>query len=420
MIMTKSIKEQLSIATCTLISGGIQQATAAEIDNAWELDTSYLYYGETNDRVMVNKAIAKLTGDISEQDKATIDLILDTMSGSTPTGAVESKSSAVTFTSASGASSVTSTGAVPDMASFSDTRLGFSLDWAHQKNRLKTVNYGGSISIEKDYESYGASINYSQDSKDRINTYSIGAAYQFDKIYRKTGGTPEPLSSVEANSTFSDGERFIYDGIAGISHVFNKKTIGQLNYGITYSDGYHSDPYKVISEVRLVADSDDTLNSFAYAETDRFYESRPDTRLRHTLYTGLAHQYGGNGEVIHASYRYYQDDWGISAHTLDLKHKTPFKDGAYIEPHLRFYTQTAADFFMHSILDDGNPLPDYASADYRLDSLIDITVGVQYGKPMAGGKFRARFEYFNQHADEAEHDENTALIFQVSFQKKFD
>lgn len=415
----KSIKDKLSIATCTLISGGMQAATAAEIDNAWELDTSYLYYGETNGRVTVNKAIAKLTGDISEQDKVSIDLILDTMSGSTPTGAVRSKISSVTFTSASGASGATLTGAVPDIASFSDTRLAFSMDWAHQKNRLKTVNYGGSVSVEKDFVSYGASINYNQDSKDRINTYTAGFAYQLDQIYRSTGGTPEPMSSVADNSSFSDGERFIYDGIVGISRVINKKTIAQLNYGLGYSDGYHTDPYKVISEVRLVAESDATLNSFAYAETDRFFESRPETRLRQSLYTGMAHQYGNNGEVIHTSYRYYQDDWGIIAHTLDIKHKTPLTDGAYIEPHFRFYTQTAADFFMHSILDDGSPLPDYASADYRLDSLVDITVGVQYGKPMAGGKFRARFEYFDQHADKAEHDENTALIFQLSFQKKF-
>lgn len=414
----KAIRGKLSLATCTLLSGGTQQAMA--IDNAWDLDSSLVRYSEADDRVTVNKAIAHVTGDISDNDTATINLVLDTMSGATPSGAVASNSSAISFTSASGAGGITAEGTVPDKVKFSDTRLAFSLDWEHSISRLRKFTYGGSLSVENDYQSYGVSVAMAQDTENRDTTYNFGFAYAFDKIFRKTGGTPEPLSSTDDDIILSDGERFVYDAIVGVSRVLNKRTVGQLNYTISYSDGYHTDPYKVISQVDVVSQSDPAVGTFSYGEIDRFYEGRPTSRLRNTIYTSMAHQYGERNEVIHASYRYYWDDWGISAHTLDLTHRRPLGRGSYLEPHFRYHVQTAADFFMHHIPFDGSPLPEYASADYRLDATTGVTVGAEYGKTLSSNsKLRIRLEYIDWQHEEAEYDETTAILTQVSYRKLF-
>lgn len=417
----QKISHKLSLATCTLL-GGAQQAQAEAIDNAWDLDSSILYYSEADDRVSVTKAMAFLSGDLSARDSINVNLVLDTMSGATPTGAVKSQSSSVTsFTGASGASAAIDGGASVDRVHFSDTRLGIALSWDHQLNRTHSISYGGSLSVEKDYQSYGASINYSIDSADRAYTYTFGLATSWDQIYRKTDGTPEPLSSVEDNSIFSDGERYSYDLLAGITRVFNKKTIAQLNYTLSYSDGYHTDPYKVISQVRLVEDSG--TGEFAWAELARYYESRPNSRLRHVVFTSMAHQYGGAGETLHADYRLYTDDWGINSHTITLRHKTPLAKQSYIEPHIRYYQQSAADFYLHSILDDGNSpvvLPEYASADNRLAETTGITLGMEYGQQLAGGKLRIRGEYINWQHQDAEYDETAAVVLQLSYQKRFD
>jgi hypothetical protein len=134
----------------------------------------------------------------------------------------------------------------------------------------------------------------------------------------------------------------------------------------------------------------------------------------------MAHQYGERNEVIHASYRFYWDDWGIAAHTLDLTHRRPLGKGRFIEPHFRYHVQTAADFFMHHIPDDGTPLPEFASADYRLDSMTGVTIGIQYGRAIGStGKLRVRLEYIDQQFEEAEYDENTAVVAQVSYRKLF-
>lgn len=216
-----NIKNKLSIATYTLLGGTAQQADA--IENAWDLDSSFLYYSEADDRVTVKKAMAFLTGDITTDDTVNVNLVLDTMSGATPTGAVRSKNSSVSFSSASGAGGSTIDGASVDRVSFSDTRLGIALSWAHSQDRLTTLTYGGSLSVEKDYQSYGASINYSKDTDDRLTTYTAGFATSYDQIYRKTDGTPEPMSNVEDNNIFSDGERYSYDFILGVSKYLIEK-----------------------------------------------------------------------------------------------------------------------------------------------------------------------------------------------------
>lgn len=411
----KNIRKKLSLASCTLLSGAPQAANA--IDNAWDLDSSYLYYSEADDRVTVNKAIMKLSGDITDDDRATATLVFDTMSGSTPSGTVRSKTSAInSITNASGASTNISGSTAPDKVEFRDTRLGFSFDWDHNQSRLLKVKYGGNISVENDYQSFGASASISKDNESRSLTYTAGIAGYFDKIFRKTGGTPEPLSNVEDDSSFSDGERVTYELLGGVTKVLNRKTLGQLNYSFSYADGYLTDPYKVISQVELVTDSQ--TNSFAFSELERYYEGRPSKRLRNSIYSALVHQYGSNNQVIHASYRLYWDDWDVVSHTLELRHRNPLGNGQYIEPHVRYYTQTAANFFVHH-LNNGEPLPQYASADYRLDAMKGMTIGIQYGRPMGGGKFRARVEYINQQFDQAEYNENLAYVFQISYQKQF-
>lgn len=409
----KNIREKLSLAVCTTL--GCMQHTYA-IDNAWKLDSSYLYYNEDNDRVAVNKIILHINGDLTEDDNASATLVLDGMSGATPSGAVRSENSSVTTTSASGAGGSSLNGASPDLVAFTDTRLAFTLDWAHQRTRLQKINFGGSVSTENDYQSYGASTSINIDNKNRSNTYTLGIGVSYDAMFRKTGGTPVPLSRVENESFYGDGEKYVYEAIAGFSHVINRRTIAQINYNAIYSDGYHTDPYKVISTASIAGVSSDT--TFSYAEIDRYYESRPFTRMRNALFTSLAHQYGGASEVIHISYRYYSDDWEIAAHTLDLTHRSPAGENAYIEPHVRYHTQSAASFFKHH-LEQNEPLPEFVSADSRLDAMQDFTVGMQYGQDTGSSHWRLRLERINQQFESAEHDENLAWVMQFSYAKQF-
>src|SRR6185503_14430110 len=126
--------------------------------------------------------------------------------------------------------------------------------------------------------------------------------------------------------------------------------------------GYLTDPYKVLSVVDPVTGNPGAgpvgsgLNRY-------LFESRPDSREKQSLYGLLKRDFDGN--VLEASYRYMTDDWGVDSQTLELRYRWGFGENRYFQPHVRFYQQTAADFY-RTVLFNGQALPAYATADHRL------------------------------------------------------
>jgi len=405
----KSIRNKLAIATCTVLSQGVQQAGATE--SAWTTDTSYLYYGEANDRVTVHKIITRADVALGDYDRLSLEAVYDTVTGATPTGAVKSFNTVSVTTPSSGGNGFKTASGSPDLVQFDDTRLGVNAGWSHDYSRTFNIQYGASVSVERDYEAYGGSVTFNKETDDRMLTFTAGIAGSYDTIFQSSGGTPKPMGNVEENNGnpefFGAGNKRGYEGMLGVSGIINRRTVARVNYSIKTLEGYLTDPYKLIS----VTDANGV-------EMERYFESRPDSRLRQSLYGILVHQLD-NKDVIHLSYRYYWDDWDINSHTIDYRHRRNLMNGRFIEPHVRLYHQTAADFFHHS-LKYGEPLPQYASADYRLDEMNSITLGAKYGLPAWGGTLRFRLEYLYQSFAEAEYDTNKALIFQASYKKEFD
>jgi hypothetical protein len=73
-------------------------------------------------------------------------------------------------------------------------------------------------------------------------------------------------------------------------------------------------------------------------------EHLPDTRFKIPI--GFrANYFLGDKLVIRSFYRYYQDDWGLKAHTFDLEAAVKLTPFFSITPFYRFYTQRAVDYF---------------------------------------------------------------------------
>jgi len=415
----KSIQKKLALASCTLLTHGAPNSVIAEEGEDWALDASLLHYAE-DERITVNKFIGTLNTNVSESDKVKVDLVFDTMSGSTPSGALEGAGSLATITTPSGAGGFSASTGSTAVAEFEDTRLGVSLDWEHTKKRVHRINYGTSISVEKDFTSFGLNTNYAQDTTSRIVTYSAGVAVTFDSVRRSSGGTPEPLAEYGQGRTLEDGARVTWDTIFGVTRVLNRRTLGQINVSTGFNDGYLTDPYKLISRTRLI----DPLNpALGFDETATYYESRPSSRQRSSVYTSMAHT-TRNDNVLHMSYRYYWDDWDIVSNTLDFRLKFRYESGFFIEPHIRLYDQTAANFYLFSIDQDIygiSGFPEYASADYRLDEFEATTYGVNFGKNFPGkGKLRIRLEQIEWNYANSLFDTNEALVVQVSYKVLFE
>lgn len=197
----------------------------------------------------------------------------------------------------------------------------------------------------------------------------------------------------------------------------------QFNYSIGKSFGYLTDPYKIIS---LIEASPGTNQG---QPIDHYFERRPDSRTHHSLFWKTA--YHLKGDVLHLSYRYFWDDWSIKSHTVDLQYRFELSERQYFAPHVRYYNQSAADFYHHSLRND-QTIPVYASADYRLGDLNTVTVGIKYSFTTGrSSKFSLRFEYMKQSGESYPSDaigvlrsqdlfpDVNAVIAQLSYQVKF-
>ena len=107
--------------------------------------------------------------------------------------------------------------------------------------------------------------------------------------------------------------------------------------------------------------------------------------------------------MINVSYRYHTDDWDINSHTIDFHYRYELSGGAYLQPHLRYYSQSAAEFYTHNLNPTqlasalSAPTTSYASADYRLGEFTTTTVGLKYTQPLGKNQeFNIRAELITQ------------------------
>ncbi|MDH3481082.1 MAG: DUF3570 domain-containing protein [Gammaproteobacteria bacterium] len=379
---THSISVALAAATCTLLGSGISATVDAQEEPAWDFNTSLLYYGEDGDRVKDFSVSAIARRMFIDDRYLTLGLTIDGLTGATPSGAIR-QDVAQTFTRPSGnAAYSVAAGVLPLDDTFKDTRLALTAGWQQPVGDTSQVSVGASASKEYDYLHLGVNAKFARDFNQRNTTVSAGIALSMDSL-DPVGGAPAPFSPMldvgDTSNRLGDQDKDVLDIVLGVSQVISRDLVVQANYSYSKSDGYLTDPYKVLSLVDGTS-GDTLLRSIAPGvdgPSHQFlFESRPGERTKHSIF-GQA-KYYMNGKVLDASYRYMSDDWEIDSHTVDLRYRIPFGANRYLEPHLRFYTQTDAEFYRLSI-PDSLPLPGHASADYRLGNFDAITAGLKYG-----------------------------------------
>jgi hypothetical protein len=306
-----------------------------------------------------------------------------------------------TFTSPSGDDVYeTAAGEIPLDDTFLDTRYALDIGWTQPFARLYTLTAGLGFSTEYDYTHLGVNLGVTRDFNRRNTTVSAGVAYAQEDI-DPVGGTPLPLALMQDvgddSSKAGADTKDVIDMLLGVTQVLGPSTVLRVNYSYSDSSGYLTDPYKILSVVDPV--TGDTVArvpapGVAGPSGVYRYESRPDTRTKHGVYAELKHDF--TGKVLGVSYRFGTDDWGVDSHTLDARLRWPIGERGYVEPHLRYYTQTAADFYRFSLI-DGAPLPSFASADARLAELEGVTLGLKYGhRTVSGSEWNARVELYTQ------------------------
>jgi hypothetical protein len=393
-----NIKVALTLATTALLSSGAQADAADE--GSWEFDTAFLLYSEV-DRVSAGEVI--LNGSKSFEDEASLNLKLtiDALTGASASGAV-AQPNVQTFTRPSGNGQYdVVAGDTPLDDTFHDTRVQLNAQWTQPINSDYRASGGVHLSKEYDYLSLGVNGNIAIDYNQKNTTFSIGASY-FQDTFTPEGGITRPFASMLIGDSSvqswdddfaqsrlgSSDDKTTTDLLLGFTQVINRQMIMQFNYSYSLVEGYLIDPFKIISVV----------NDGGLAQ-DYVYEKRPDQRIKQSAY--VQSMYHFDTTVLDLSYRYMWDDWAIDSHTIDSRFRIPLGDGSYIQPHFRYYQQSAADFYtpflMQSDFESQGQRPEFASADYRIGEMAAYTLGLKYGMMVnKGHELSFRLEYYHQ------------------------
>ncbi len=214
-----------------------------------------------------------------------------------------------------------------------------------------TLSLGTSYSKESDYLSRGYSVQGSLSTEDKNTTFTLGGSMNNDNI--------NPVIP-----PYGDYKKKVYSGVVGITRIFSKSDIVQLNVGYSNGNGDFSDPYKV-------------------------NDNRPTLKNNVTILTRWNHHFDWTDGTAKLSYRYYSDTFGIRAHTFEGEYVQPLSHGWTLTPLLRLYSQSEADFYVAvgaaEKADPTTPTPPpanaiYYSEDQRLSAFGAITLGLKVSK----------------------------------------
>ncbi len=381
-LTNKKLAEKLALAATALVG---LTAHGEEADNEWDFSMSLLGYQEI-DRVSAVEAIFNAEKDYGDSGHASYKIVIDTLTGSSANGAIE-QNTPQTFTHPSGKERYgIDANETPLDDIFHDTRVQINAAWTDAISEDYRYTVGTNLSKEYDYASVSLNGQIARDLNQKNSTVSFGLSGGVDQ-YDPEGKIPIPFSSMAIRNQFPSRSAFrsafndtrgkesdritTLETLLGWTQVVNRRMLMQFNYGFSYTDGYLTDPFKILSVVNTSGITQDLI-----------YEKRPDTKAQHSVF-GLM-KYHLDNSVFDASYRFLTNDWGITSHTIDTHWHFYSSGGSFWEPHIRFYQQGAADFYQ-PFLAQGTDLPKFASADYRVGEMTAMTVGLKYGFQVGWG-----------------------------------
>jgi len=272
-------------------------------------------------------------------------------------------------------------------ASKSDVWASGTFGYSHSSdNRNNTYNAHLSFATEFDYTSFGFGGGYAHLFNEKNTEISVGLNMYLDtwnpvypteiKTYVNTNGNlntdffngvpildqngfpidknqPDAWKPVN-NTLVVDKGRNTYSASLSFSQILSKKSQFAIFSDLILQKGWLSNPMQRV----YFADKDNfyigngaSIPNYTNASNRDVFqladdiERLPDNRFK--LPIGIRfHQYINDKFVFKTFYRYYFDDWGITAHTFNVELPIKIGNGKYtLYPNYRYYTQTEADYF---------------------------------------------------------------------------
>lgn len=209
------------------------------------------------------------------------------------------------------------------------------------------IGVAAAVSSERDFLSRAGSLEWRIFSDDRNRTWAFVVGGANDRI--------NPVNGLVVNAP-----RNTLDFLAGITQALSATAIVQSNLTYSRGHGYYSDPYKPL-DTRPARRS-----VFAWLTRYNQYLPAPDATLR-------------------LSYRFLRDSFGSTSNAFEATWVQPLPQEWSIAGSLRYYTQTAADFYLNPPFAQGYVPGQKYTADTRLSAFGAFTPAITVAKSLADG-----------------------------------
>lgn len=298
---------------------------------------------EDDDRIRVDSHYGEAEQTWANGSKLRMVGLVDTITGATPTGQPPDDD-----------------GQVP-LSTLEDERRSYQVEYTHPFESLDlALGYGSSKEI--DYFSDVWSLNSQVYFNQKNTTLLLGYARADDDI--TAAFLPEPR------------QKEVQDAIIGFTQVVSPRTTFTANLTYGFEEGYLSDPYKIIEKRTEILPG---------LELDlTFPENRPSQREKVIGFFSVNHALEDLNAATEMSYRYLSNDWGVRSHTLEFAWFQRLGENFILRPGVRFYRQSAADFYTVDLNDSPIVPPPvatgeapYYSADYRLSDMDTWMLGLR-------------------------------------------
>jgi hypothetical protein len=247
-------------------------------------------------------------------------------------------------------------------ASHADTRIYPSVTWTMENEQKgSTIGGGLSYSSEFDYQSFGASVNFAQKTKNRNGEFSAKLQTYLDQvsliypIELRTGG-----GGRHEENDYAITPRNSFSGSFSWSQIVNKQLQVMLDAELIYQQGYLGLPFHRVY----------------FTDNSAHTENLPSSRLKIPL--GVrANYFIGDKFILRTWYRNYHDDWGINSNAVQVETVVKLTPFLSVTPFYRFYQQTGANYFA--------PYRIHTAADTYYTSNYDLS---KFNSSFFGAGFR--------------------------------
>jgi hypothetical protein len=238
------------------------------------------------------------------------------------------------------------------------TQSSLSIDILHGKS---TYTLGAVKSDESDYIANTAFVGISHDMFGDLTTVGFGYKKGQNDVFRNV-----KIDGVKVRDPSFQDEMESQSFNVSLSQIITRNLLLSGQYEVVTDEGFLRSPYRFV-------------RFFQGPEAQgQDFEKYPQTRSSNAA-SVRAKYFLPYRAAIDSMYRYYTDTWGVIGHTGELGYVHPldkaWAGGNWIfEGRVRYYTQTAADFYR-----DIFPRADFANfmaRDKELATYDAITAGV--------------------------------------------